>query len=133
MFPMPAMHRALEQAAERFGDRDAVLVGERRWSFAELDALANDFASRLAAEGVAAGERVAVMLTNRYEFVVVVNAVSKLGAASVLLSPAWKSVEIGHAVALTKPVHAVADGAAVGLLAEHLGVTDIDDVELTRS
>ena len=48
-------------------------------------------------------------------------AVSKLGAAAVLLSPAWKSTEVHHALELTGPVHAVADGEAASLLAESLG------------
>ena len=70
------------------------------------------------------------MTTNRVEFVATVHAVSKLGAASVLLSPAWKAVEVDHALGLTAPRHAVADGPAAALLAERLGgaaVTDLDD------
>ena len=39
-----------------------------------------------------------------------VHAISKLGAAAVLLSPAWKAAEVDHALDLTAPVHAVADG-----------------------
>ena len=37
------------------------------------------------------------MMTNRVEFVVAVNGISKLGAAAVLLSPAWKAIEVDHA------------------------------------
>jgi long-chain acyl-CoA synthetase len=126
------MHRRLERAADRFGDRDAVLAGDERWTFGDLDGLANAFARHLAARGVTAGGRVAIMTTNRVEFVVAVHAVSKLGASSVLLSPAWKAVEVDHALGLTGPRHAVADGPAAGLLAERLGndaVTDLDDRE----
>ena len=50
------------------------------------------------------------MTANRPEFVVAVHGLSKLGAAAVLLSPAWKAAEVGHALDLTGPVHAVADG-----------------------
>ena len=124
------MHHGLERAAARFGDRDAVRAGDDRWSFGELDGLANAFARHLAGRGVGAGDRVAVMTANRVEFVVAVHAISKLGAAAVLLSPAWKAVEVGHAVELTAPVHAVADGAGTELLADLLGadrVTDLDD------
>ena len=70
------------------------------------------------------------MTTNRPEFVVAVHAIGKVGAAAVLVSPAWKAVEVGHAVALTEPVAAVADGAGTALLAGLLGadrVTDLDD------
>jgi len=124
------MHHGLEQAADRFGGRDAVRAGDQRWSFEDLDGLGNAFARHLAARRVAPGDRVAVMLANRVEFVVAVNAISKLGAAAVLLSPAWKAREVGHAVELTGPVHAVTDGEATTLLGAFLGgdhVTDLDD------
>jgi len=65
------------------------------------------------------------------EFVTTVYAVSKLGAASVLLSPAWKSTEVGHALELTGPVHAVADGEAAALLAAMLGADDVTDLDDT--
>jgi long-chain acyl-CoA synthetase len=125
------MHHGLERAAARLGSRDFVRAGDRRWSFREVDDLAERLAGRLGAT-VASGERVALMLTNRVEFVVAVHAVSKLGAASVLLSPAWKAAEVAHALRLTAPVHALADGAAVGLLRGRIvgGVTDVDDPPL---
>ena len=129
MFPMGALlHHGLEHAAERFGDRVAVRAGEDAWSFRQLDDRSNAFARHLADGGVGAGDRVAVMTTNRVELVVAVNAISKLGGAAVLLSPAWKAVEVGHAVDLTRPVHAVADGAGIALLGERLpgAVTDLD-------
>src|SRR3546814_5821166 len=95
-----------------------------------LDGQANAMARHLRDGGVACGDRVAVMLANRVELILAVNAISKLGAAAVMLSPAWKAVEVGHALSLTAPVHAVADGAAAARLGESLGaahVTDLDD------
>jgi acyl-CoA synthetase (AMP-forming)/AMP-acid ligase II len=124
---MTGMHTALERAADRFGDRDFLRAGDEHWSFRELDERANAFARHLAGVGVAAGDRVAVQSSNRVELVVAVNGISKLGAAAVLLSPAWKAAEVGHAVQLTGPVHAVADGAGVELLGALLPVTDLDD------
>ncbi len=124
------MHRGLEHTASVAGDRPALLDGDDCWTWAELDARADAFAARLAARGVVAHDRVAVMTSNRPEFVVAVFAISKLGGAAVLLSPAWKAVEVEHAVGLTAPVGAVADGPAVALLAERLGpdhVIDLDD------
>jgi acyl-CoA synthetase (AMP-forming)/AMP-acid ligase II len=124
------MHRGLERAADRRTDQVAIRQDEASWTFGDLDGLANACAHHLAARGVAAGDRVAVMTTNRVEFLAVVLGLSKLGAAAVLLSPAWKAVEVDHAVARTRPGHAVADGGAVALLGERLGpdsVTDLDD------
>ncbi len=132
MFPMGSalLHEALQQAAHRFGDRDALRSGDERWSFLDLEGISNAFARHLAARGVGVGDRVALMMANRMEFVVAVHAVSKLGGAAVLVSPAWKRAEVQHALDLTGPVHAVADGDTSPLLVDCLGadaVTDLDD------
>ena len=66
-------------------------------------------ATTLEHRGVRAGDRVALMSSNRPEFVVALRAIWRLGAAAVLLSPAWREAEVGHALALTKPSHAVGD------------------------
>ena len=124
------MHRGLESAAHIFGDRVALRSGDESWTWRELDGLAAAFSRHLAQRGVAPGDRVAIMTSNRVGFVTAVHGISKLGAAAVLLSPAWKAVEVDHALDLTAPRHAVADGEAVALLAERLGadaVTDLDD------
>jgi acyl-CoA synthetase (AMP-forming)/AMP-acid ligase II len=124
------LHHALEHAAQRNGDHDAVWAGDQHWSYRTLDDQSRAFANYLAEVGVTAGDRVAVMTTNRVEFVVAVNAISRLGAAAVLVSPAWKSAEVGHAVAVTNPVHAVTDGDGTNVMGECLGpdrVSDLDD------
>jgi len=124
------MHRGLTDAARRWGDRDFIRAGEQAWSFADVDGLSNAFARHLAGMGVGPGDRVAVMSSNRVEFVIAVAGISKRGAAAVLLSPAWKALEVQHALGLTEPVHAVADGEAVALLGARVdgGVTDLDDI-----
>jgi long-chain acyl-CoA synthetase len=124
------MHDSLGLAARRFGDRPAVLAGDDQLSFRDLDGRSNAFARHLVAHGVTAGDRVAVMMSNRPEFIVALGAISKVGGAAVLLSPAWKALEVQHAVRLTVPVHAIGDGDGATLLNESLGaerVTDLGD------
>ena len=124
------MHGGLERARRDQGGRVAVRSPDRSWRFAELDRWADALAGHLAADGVGAGDRVALLMANRVEFVVAVHAVSKLGAATVLVSPAWKAAEVGAALALTEPVHGVTDAEGLSLLAAPLGrdrVTDVDD------
>jgi long-chain acyl-CoA synthetase len=133
MFPMAAalMHHALEQAATQFGHHPAVRAGDDVWSFGQLDGLSTGFARHLVDRGVRPGDRVALMTSNRPEFVVAVHGISKAGAASVLLSPAWKAAEAAHALDLTGPIHAVTDGPATGLLGQLLGedrITDLDQL-----
>ena len=79
----------------------ALVFEERGFSLPELDAMADGLAATLTKMGVAAGERVAVMASNRPEFVTAVHAIWRLGAAAVLISPAWKHDEVDHALALT--------------------------------
>jgi long-chain acyl-CoA synthetase len=123
------MHRGLESAALRFPDHVAVLAGDDRWTFGELDRAANAVARHFVSLGVGPGDRVAVMTSNRPEFVVVVQAASRLGAAPVLLNSSWKAREVETALGLTGPRCAVADGAAVALLVDQLGAAAVLDLD----
>lgn len=87
----------------------ALAFEDRQFSLADLDALAAGMAAELQRRGVRRGSRVALMSSNRPEFVVAVRAIWSLGAAAVLLSPAWKRTEVDHALTLTAPTHAVGD------------------------
>jgi long-chain acyl-CoA synthetase len=87
----------------------ALAFEERRFSLLELDALAGGLANTLTRRGVSSGQRVAVMASNRPEFVALLRAIWRLGATAVLLSPAWKRGEVDHALALTNPTHAAGD------------------------
>src|SRR5690606_8225697 len=87
----------------------ALVFEERSYTRGQLDALAAGLAADLATRGVRAGDRVALMSSNRPEFVVAVLAIWRLGAAVVLISPAWKAAEVEHALAVTGPVQGVGD------------------------
>ena len=102
----------------------ALAFGERHYSHAEIEALTDGLAATLRGRGVRSGQRVAVMSSNRPEFVVAVRAIWRLGAAVVLLSPAWKQSEVQHALALTDPSHAVGDNP---VLAELMPMLHLDE------
>ena len=87
----------------------ALVFEERRYTLPQLDALADGLAATLRGRGVASGGRVALMASNRPEFVVALHAIWRLAAVVVLISPAWKRHEVEHALALTNPSHAVGD------------------------
>ncbi|MEX3651718.1 MULTISPECIES: class I adenylate-forming enzyme family protein [Mycolicibacterium] len=83
------------------------------YTLAELDALTSGMATALEHRGLRPGDRVAIMSSNRPEFVVALRAVWGLGAVAVLISPAWKAAEVAHVLALTAPSHAVGDHDAL--------------------
>ena len=82
---------------------------DREYTRSELDSLTSGMATVLEDRGVGPGDRVAVMSSNRPEFVVALRAIWGLGAAVVLISPAWKAAEVAHALAVTESNHAVGD------------------------
>ena len=123
------MHFGLESAAAQFPDHPGVLAGDDVWTYAELQRASNAAAHHLAAQGVGAGDRLALMTSNRPEFVVVVHAASRLGVVPVLLNASWKALEVETALALTAPRYGVADGDGVGLLAERLGAERVLDLD----
>lgn len=97
------------RGGEHVNEPAALVFEERRLSLPQLDALADGLATTLTKHGAIAGERVAVMASNRPEFVAALLAIWRLGATAVLISPAWKRDEVDHALALTNPAHAVGD------------------------
>ena len=102
----------------------ALVFEDRRYSLAQLDALADGLAATLRGRGVTAGDRVALMASNRPEFVVALHAIWRLAATVVLISPAWKRDEVEHALALTNPAHAVGDHP---VLAELMPMRHLDE------
>ncbi|MFF4272808.1 class I adenylate-forming enzyme family protein [Streptomyces sp. NPDC001536] len=105
-------------------ERTALVFEDREYTLAELEGLADGLAGELERRGVRWGERVALMSSNRPEFVVAVRAVWRLGAAVVLLSPAWKRGEVEHALEITGATHAVGDHP---VLAELMPMRHLDE------
>ena len=81
----------LPVAARRFGARTALLVGDRSFSFDELEALSNRAANGLVAAGVQPGDRVALYGPNCWEWLVAYYGIAKTGAVvipvNVMLTP----------------------------------------------
>src|SRR5690349_1579023 len=106
-------------------DRRIVLAaGDEEFSRVRLESLAAGLAGTLARQGVRAGDRVALMSSNRPELLVAVLAAWRLGAAVVLLSPAWKRGEVEHALDVADPSHAVGDHP---VLAELMPMLHLDE------
>jgi acyl-CoA synthetase (AMP-forming)/AMP-acid ligase II len=94
----------------------ALVFEDQHYSLAQLSALADGLAASLRGRGVTAGDRVALMASNRPEFVAALHGIWRLAATVVLISPAWKRDEVEHALALTNPSDAVGDHAVLSEL-----------------
>ena len=102
----------------------AIAFNEREYTHSQVEGLADGLATSLERRGVRSGEQVALMSSNRPEFVFALRAIWRLGAAAVLLSPAWKRTEVEHALALAAPAHAVGDHP---VLAELMPMLHLDE------
>ncbi|MEI7446879.1 MAG: class I adenylate-forming enzyme family protein [Burkholderiales bacterium] len=82
----PTVHAMFERSLARDPAREAMVCDGRRWTWAALDDAAGRLAAALDADGIARGDRVAMLVSNRPEFVIVLLAVLRLGAIAVPVS-----------------------------------------------
>ena len=94
----------LERAAERFGDREFLVIGRREETigFATLEKRASQLAQRLAALGICPGDRVALWMTNRIDWAVAALAIARAGAVMVGVSTRLTPREVAHMLALAE-------------------------------
>ncbi|GAY08789.1 (2,3-dihydroxybenzoyl)adenylate synthase [Pseudonocardia sp. N23] len=91
-------------------DALAVVDGELRLSYAELDKRVDERAAGLVALGIGAGDRLVLQLPNTAELVVLTFALARIGAVPVMALPAHRRTEIEHLAALSEAVgYVVAD------------------------
>ena len=99
----------LGQRAASLGDRLALMAGDERLTFAELDLQVAQTARRLAGLGVAAGVRVALLLRNGAPFVVLTHALVRLGAVMVPLNARLAAPEVAWQLADSRAAFLVHD------------------------
>ena len=84
-------------------DREALVAGDLRLSYEELQDRAFQFAEGLNRSGVTTGSKVAAIIDNSYEFGIAVLALHRLGAVLIPLNLTWTSREILQSFGLTTP------------------------------
>ncbi len=77
----------LEDSAARYPQKIALVSGDERLTYAEVEARSNRLAHALITHGVQRGDRVAVYLDNSVETVLSVWAILKANAVFMLLNP----------------------------------------------
>ncbi len=92
--------QVLDQAAARWGDRDAVIVRHQnlRMSYRELRDAADQLAAGLLALGLEPGDRIGIWSPNRIEWVLTQFATAKAGLILVNINPAYRVAELEFAL-----------------------------------
>ncbi len=86
----------LQRQARRYRDRTLFKCGGASWRFDEAPDIAARFAGTLAAAGIVAGDRVAVMCSNRPEFLESYLGCAWLGAIAVPINSAARGPQLRH-------------------------------------
>ena len=81
---------------ELFGNKTALIFGDRTWTYAALNAYANQIANALLAEGVGKGDRVAALGRNSDLYVALYFALAKIGAIMVPVNFWYRSEEVRY-------------------------------------
>ena len=88
---------------------EAVVCGDERLTFADLDRVSDRLAHGLVARGVAKGDRIGIAMRNCPAWIVGFMAIIKAGGIATLLNGWWESHEMEHAIRLTEPKLIIAD------------------------
>lgn len=79
-------------------DAVAVVLGERRWTYAALAAAIDALARAMAAAGVVHGDRVATLQTPHPDYLIALLATASIGGIWVGLNPRYQLAELRHIV-----------------------------------
>src|SRR5215472_16826093 len=96
LHPMLNLATLLEAAAAKSPDRTALIAGDRRLTYKQLNEGANRVAGALRQAGIRAGDRVALTMPNVPEFAVSYYGILKAGGAVVPLNVLLKAPEISY-------------------------------------
>lgn len=86
----------LEESARRYPDKIALITSYGRYTYREIDEMANKIAHSLLAEGLAKGERVAIFMENSVEVVVSLFGVLKAGGIFLMVNPTTKAEKLTY-------------------------------------
>lgn len=92
-----------DRASELYPEREALVGGSKRYTWAQLRSLVDNMAYNLIQQGFKPGETILLQLPNYPEFVISYFAIQKAGLVMVLLTVNHTAREITHLANLTQP------------------------------
>lgn len=86
----------LEHSAQRLPDKTALIFGDERLTYSEIDRRANRVACFLRDHGIERQDRIAIFLDSSVESVICLFGILKADAIFVILSPTMKAQKLGY-------------------------------------
>jgi acyl-CoA synthetase (AMP-forming)/AMP-acid ligase II len=119
---------SLTRSAARYPEREAVVDGERRLTYRELDEAVNALAHGLKARGYVKGDALAILSGNSLEFLLTYYACAKSGLVAVPLSLVWREHEVAYVLRHSGAKGVLVEAQLVDSLTPALA--DLPDVEM---
>jgi long-chain acyl-CoA synthetase len=129
----PPSLRAVWDLSAAFAAFDFIVYGDERMTFADAHRDVRTVARWLRAQGVQAGDRVALATRNLPEWVVAFWAAQAIGAVVVPLNAWWTGPELEYGLADSGSVVLFADDERAERIAPHLAKTPVQAAVLIRS
>ncbi|QUM85265.1 MULTISPECIES: long-chain-acyl-CoA synthetase [unclassified Moritella] len=113
----------LEEQAIKNSSLIAIQFKEQRYSYEELNNQANQYANYLHEYGISQSDKVAIMLDNRPETIIIALAVVKLGAIACMINTTQKNAVLEHSLTVVDTKLIIADEiyhSTINDIKEHL-------------
>ncbi len=108
------LHRFFEDSATRLPDKVALIVGQQRWTWAQLRDQVDGLARLLQDTGVRKGDRVAIFLDNQVEAVAAIFAVLRVGGVFMPINPLTKADKLAYLLQDSEAVALLTQGSLAG-------------------
>ena len=109
--PNRTIRELAEEWAVHYGDRPALVSDDATLSYRGLNARANRYARWARAQGVGKGDVIALLMTNRPDFLAIWLGFAKIGAATALLNTNQTGAGLAHSVKVVGARWAVVEAA----------------------
>ncbi|MER9679014.1 acyl--CoA ligase [Mesorhizobium sp. M0184] len=106
---VPLLHDYLTHSASRLGEKVALVCGNQRVTYGDLDMRSNAIAHHLTDAGIARGDRVVVFADNTVEAVIAFWAVLKANAVVCIVNPLTKSDKLDYLLNDCRPTALITD------------------------
>jgi amino acid adenylation domain-containing protein len=96
MFDPTLVHEFLRFSTTKYPDKEALICGDQRYTYDQLNTLSDNLAQNLMSHGLQRHERVIVFLDNSAETVIALFGILKAGGAFVIVNGALKAAKLSY-------------------------------------
>ena len=118
----------LQEATDKFGDRNALIFNDTRWTYEEFNRETDRVAKSLMATGVANGEHVAVWMTNRPEWLFLMFAIARVGGCIIPLNTRYRTDDLAYTVTQSESASLIALAESGPINYQEMLASTIDDI-----